>query len=55
MMLRYLGWGEAAGLIGKGLEAVISNRCITYDSERVMEGATLLKFSEFGKEIVKNM
>ncbi len=55
MMLRYLGWGEAADLIEKGLETAISGKRVTYDFERLMEGATLLKCSEFGEEIVKNM
>jgi isocitrate dehydrogenase len=55
MMLRYLGWGEAADLVEKGLEAAISDKRVTYDFERLMEGATLLKCSEFGDEIVKNM
>jgi isocitrate dehydrogenase len=55
MMLRYLGWGEAADLIEKGLETAISSKRVTYDFERLMEGATLLKCSEFGEEIVGNM
>lgn len=55
MMLRYLGWNEAADLIEKGLETAISTKRVTYDFERQMEGATLLKCSEFGEEIVKNM
>jgi len=55
MMLRYMGWSEAADLIEKGLETSISNKRVTYDFERQMEGATLLKCSEFGDEIVKNM
>jgi len=55
MMLRYLGWGEAADLIEKGLETAISNKRVTYDFERLMDGADLLKCSEFGEEIVKNM
>lgn len=55
MMLRYLGWGKAADLIEKGLEAAISNKKVTYDFERQMEGATLLKCSEFGDEIISNM
>jgi len=55
MMLRYMGWNEAADLIEKGLETSISNKRVTYDFERQMEGATLLKCSEFGDEIVKNM
>lgn len=55
MMLRYMGWGEAADLIEKGLEAAISDKRVTYDFERLMEGSTLLKCSEFGDEIIKNM
>ena len=55
MMLEHLGWKEAAALINKGLEAAIANKRVTYDFERQMEGATLLKTSEFGEEIIKNM
>jgi isocitrate dehydrogenase len=55
MMFEYMGWLEAADLIYKGLEAAISNKRVTYDFHRLMEGATLLKCSEFGEEIVKNM
>ena len=55
MMLEYMGWKEAAALINKGLEAAIASKRVTYDFERQMEGATLLKTSEFGQEIVKNM
>lgn len=55
MMLEYMGWLEAADLIYKGLEASISKKRVTYDFHRLMEGATLLKCSEFGEEIVKNM
>ena len=55
MMLRYLGWGEAADLIIKGLNGAIASKRVTYDFERQMEGATLLKTSEFGQEIIKNM
>jgi isocitrate dehydrogenase len=55
MMLEYMGWQEAADLINKGLEKSISNKRVTYDFHRLMEGATLLKCSEFGNEIVKNM
>lgn len=55
MMLRYMGWGKAADLIENGLEAAISTKRVTYDFERQMEGATLLKCSEFGDEIISNM
>lgn len=55
MMLEYMGWIEAANLIYKGLEAAISTKKVTYDFHRLMEGATLLKCSEFGKEVVHNM
>lgn len=54
MMLEYMGWQEAADLIIKGLEGAISSKRVTYDFHRMMEGATLLKCSEFGKEVVKN-
>ncbi len=55
LMLEYMGWVEASDLIYKGLETAISTKKVTYDFERLMEGATLLKCSEFGKEIVSNM
>jgi isocitrate dehydrogenase len=55
MMLEYLGWQEAADLIYSGLEKSIAAKRVTYDFERLMEGATLLKCSEFGTEIIKNM
>src|SRR5437016_9954336 len=55
MMLEYLGWKEAAELIYKGIEAAIQNKKVTYDFHRQMEGATLLKTSEFGTEIIANM
>lgn len=55
MMLEYFGWQEAADLIYKGLEKAIATKRVTYDFERLMDGATLLKCSEFGEEIVKNM
>jgi len=54
MMLEYMGWQEAADLIIRGLEKAIATKRVTYDFHRMMEGATLLKCSEFGKEIVKN-
>jgi isocitrate dehydrogenase len=55
MMLRYMGWEEAADLIIKGLEATIANKTVTYDFARLMKGAKLLKTSEFGSEIIANM
>ncbi|MCD9019539.1 NADP-dependent isocitrate dehydrogenase [Parachryseolinea silvisoli] len=54
MMLEYMGWQEAADLIIKGLEGAINSKKVTYDFHRQMEGATLLKCSEFGQEVVKN-
>jgi isocitrate dehydrogenase len=54
MMLEYMGWQEAADLIIKGLEGAIGSKRVTYDFHRLMEGATLLKCSEFGQEVVKN-
>ncbi len=55
MMFRYMKWNEAADLIVKGIEGAISSKRVTYDFERLMEGATLLKCSEFGTEIIRNM
>lgn len=55
MMFEYLGWKEAAALIENGLQKAILNKRVTYDFHRQMEGATLLKCSEFGQEIIKNM
>lgn len=55
MMLRYMGWNEAADLVEKGMEASIKQKKVTYDFERLMEGATLLKCSEFAENIVSNM
>ena len=55
MMLDYLGWSEAGDLIEKGLEGAIAKKRVTYDFERLMEGATKLKCSEFGDEIIANM
>lgn len=55
MMFRYMGWKEAANLILKGVEGAISSKRVTYDFERLMDGATLLKCSEFGTEIINNM
>ncbi len=55
MMFEYMGWLEVANLIYKGLENAIASKRVTYDFHRQMEGATLLKCSEFAKEIVKGM
>lgn len=55
MMLRHIGWGEAADLIVKGMEGAISAKTVTYDFERLMEGSTLLKCSEFGDAIISHM
>ena len=55
MMFRYLGWNEAADLIIDALETTISQKRVTYDFERNMEGAELLKCSEFAEAIVENM
>jgi isocitrate dehydrogenase len=55
MMFRYLGWHEAADLIIRSLERTIGQKRVTYDFERLMSGATLLKTSEFGKAMVDNM
>jgi isocitrate dehydrogenase len=55
MMFEYLGWKEAANLIVKAMEKTISEKKVTYDLHRQIEGATLLKCSEFGEAIVSNM
>ena len=55
MMLEHLGWIEAADLIYKGVERSIAAKRVTYDFHRLMDNATLLKCSEFGNEIIKNM
>ena len=55
MMFRYLGWGEAADLILKGLNGAIGSKRVTYDFARQMEGATEIKCSEFGDNIIAHM
>jgi len=55
MMLRHIGWGEAADLVVKGIEGAISEKKVTYDFERLMEGATLMSCSEFGDAMIENM
>jgi isocitrate dehydrogenase len=55
MMLRHMGWTEAADLIVKGMEGAISNKTVTYDFERLMDDATLLSCSAFGEAMIAHM
>ncbi|MBV8128606.1 MAG: NADP-dependent isocitrate dehydrogenase [Planctomycetaceae bacterium] len=55
MMLRYLGWTEAADLIIKGMDGAIGNKIVTYDFARLMEGAKQVKCSEFGDAVIASM
>jgi isocitrate dehydrogenase len=55
MMLKHLGWNEAGSAIERALAKTIEQKRVTYDLERLMKGATLLKTSEFGKAIVENV
>ncbi|HEU4688754.1 MAG TPA: isocitrate dehydrogenase (NADP(+)) [Vicinamibacterales bacterium] len=55
MMLRHLGWPEAADLVVKGMDGAISAKTVTYDFARLMDGATEVKTSEFGDRIIANM
>jgi isocitrate dehydrogenase len=55
MMLRYMGWTEAADLIIRGMQGAITAKTVTYDFHRMMEGATKLKCSEFGQAIIRHM
>jgi isocitrate dehydrogenase len=55
MMFRHLGWNEAADLIIKGMDGAIGAKTVTYDFERQMEGAKLVKCSEFASEMIKHM
>ena len=55
MMLRHMGWKEAADLIVSGMEGAISAKTVTYDFERLMDDAELLSCSEFGKAIISHM
>ncbi|AWF39312.1 isocitrate/isopropylmalate dehydrogenase family protein [Proteus mirabilis] len=54
-MLRHMGWTEAADLIIKAMEGAIEAKTVIYDFERLMDGANLLKYSEFGDVIIKHM
>ena len=55
MMFRYMGWTEAADLLISAMDKTISQKRVTYDFERLMDGATLLKTSEFGDALIENM
>ena len=55
MMLRHMGWTEAADMVLKGIDGAMAEKKVTYDFERLMEGATLLKCSEFGDAIIDRM
>jgi len=55
MMLRHLGWNEAADAIVRGMEGAVAARTVTYDFHRLMEGATLVSCSGFAREIIKHM
>ena len=55
MLLRYLGWKEAADLIIESMQKTIGAKTVTYDFERLMDGAKLLKCSEFGNAIIENL
>ncbi|HTP09561.1 MAG TPA: NADP-dependent isocitrate dehydrogenase [Anaerolineae bacterium] len=55
MMLRYMGWTEAADLIIKGMDGAIGSKTVTYDFARLMDGATEVKCSEFGDAVIKHM
>lgn len=55
MMLRHLGWIEAADLIVSSMATTIQNKTVTYDLERLMSGATLVNCSEFGDKMIENL
>jgi isocitrate dehydrogenase len=55
MMLNYMGWHEAASLVVQGMEGAIGAKTVTYDFHRLMDGATLLKTSEFGDAVIRHM
>ena len=55
MMLRHLGWSEAADLVIKGMDGAIQAKTVTYDFERLMDGAKLMSCSQFGDEMIKHM
>jgi isocitrate dehydrogenase len=55
MMLRYMGWNEAADAIIRAMDAAIASKRVTYDFARLMEGATEVKCSEFADEMIKHL
>ena len=55
MMLRYMGWTEAADLVLKAMDGTIADKIVTYDFARLMEGAKEVKCSEFGDALIRNM
>jgi len=55
MLFRFLGWNESADLIEQSMERTIEQKKVTYDFERLMEGATKVKTSEFAAHIIENM
>ena len=55
MMLRHMGWNEAADLIIDGMNGAIQQGTVTYDFERLMDGATLVSCSEFGQKMIEKM
>jgi isocitrate dehydrogenase len=55
MMLRYLGWTEAADLVLSSMDRTIGEKTVTYDFARLMQGATEVKCSEFGDALIRNM
>ena len=55
MMLRHLGWVEAADLVVKGMDGAIAGKHVTYDFARLMDGATEVRTSEFADKIIGNM
>jgi len=55
MMFEHLGWHEAAALVRTGIERAVLAKTVTYDLERVLPGARLLKCSEFGAAVVQHM
>ena len=55
MMFRYLGWNKVSDLIISSINKTLNNKLVTYDFERQMDGATLLKCSEFGEALIDNM